>query len=107
MGHFPAFARLAICHPRADYECQEVLERTRRMKQNMTRFVVVMVLLLAATIFLQARKRPESTPPSDKLASFPLSMNGWTGRDIPIDQETLNVLKAGDTLERVYTNEAK
>ena len=77
------------------------------MKQNLTRFIVVMVLLLAATLFLQARKRPESTPPSEKLAAFPVSLNGWNGRDIPIDQETLNVLKAGDTLERVYTNEAK
>ena len=77
------------------------------MKQNLSRFIAVMVLLLAATLFLQARKRPESTPVSEKLAAFPISMNGWNGRDIPIDQETLNVLKAGDTLERVYTNEAR
>jgi EpsI family protein len=77
------------------------------MKQNLSRFIAVMVLLLAATLFLQARKRPESTPPSERLASFPLSLNGWNGRDITIDQETLNVLKAGDTLERIYTNEAQ
>jgi EpsI family protein len=76
------------------------------MKMNIgwARFVAAMVLLLSAVIFLQARKRPELTPPSEKLAAFPSEVNGWTGRDVPIPQETLDVLKAGDTLERIYTN---
>jgi EpsI family protein len=78
----------------------------KKMNIGWGRFAAAMVLLLSVVLFLQARKRPELTPPSEKLAAFPSEFNGWTGRDVPIPQETLDVLKAGDTLERVYTNPA-
>lgn len=77
------------------------------MKLNFgwSRTILALILLLCAAAFLQARKKPESTPVSEKLAAFPNPIGGWQGRDIAIDQETLNVLKAGDTLERMYVND--
>jgi hypothetical protein len=37
------------------------------------------------------------------LSQVPGTIAGWTGSDVPIDQETLDVLGAGDFLSRVYT----
>jgi EpsI family protein len=47
--------------------------------------------------------RPELTPPVLPLASFPSDIPGWWAvRDIPIDAEVQEVLKADDILNREY-----
>jgi len=67
------------------------------------RFACAALLLAATAIFLQARGRNEAPlPPHEPLPSFPRQLGPWTGTDVPIPQETLDVLGAGDFLLRVY-----
>jgi len=62
-------------------------------------------LLIAATaIFLQARTRNEVFPARLPLESFPHQLGSWTGADVPIEKDVLDVLGNGDFLLRVYTN---
>jgi EpsI family protein len=42
-------------------------------------------------------------PPSEPFSQLPSVLAGWTGSDQPIDQETRDVLGAGDFLSRIYT----
>ena len=62
------------------------------------------VLLLAGTaLLLQARGNTDLIPSSEPLSQFPRAIAGWTGSDMPIDRETLDVLGAGEFLSRLYT----
>ena len=61
------------------------------------------VLLLAGTFaLLQGRGNTDLVPARQPLSQFPSAIAGRTGIDVPIDQETLDVLGAGDFLSRVY-----
>jgi EpsI family protein len=63
----------------------------------------VMTLLLAATAgLLYARGDADLIPVSEPLAQVPQSIAGWSGSDLTIDQDTLDVLGAGDFLSRNY-----
>ena len=74
------------------------------MKAGSFRFGIVAVLMLATAIGLQAHSRNENFPPRDPLSSLPSQIDGWTGTDDPIDQETLNILGHGEYLLRDYAN---
>ena len=39
------------------------------------------------------------------MSQVPRTIGGWSGSDVPIDQETLDILGKGDFLSRVYTPE--
>jgi EpsI family protein len=68
------------------------------------RFWTVVLLLIATLLLLHARGDIDKVPASEPLPQLPHEIAGWTGSgDIPIDQETLDVLGAGDFLSRVYT----
>jgi EpsI family protein len=67
------------------------------------RFWVVILLLAATGLLLHARGDSDVIPVSEPLSQVPRVMDGWTGSDVPIDQETLDVLGAGDFLSRIYT----
>lgn len=67
------------------------------------RFWTVVLLLTATLLLLQARGNSDLIPARDPLSQVPLEIAGWNGGDVPIDQETLDVLGAGDFLSRVYT----
>ena len=43
---------------------------------------------------------------SQQLSSFPATIGPWSGRDIPIDEQVQDVLKASDLLNRVYIGSA-
>ncbi len=66
------------------------------------RFAVVAGLIAATAFLLQARGRNEVIAPRQSLASFPGELGGWTGTDVPIPQDALEVLGQGDFLLRVY-----
>jgi EpsI family protein len=66
------------------------------------RFWTVVLLLTGAALLLHLRANVDHNPPSEPLAQFPRSLAGWTGRDLQIDQETRDVLGAGDILSRYY-----
>jgi len=70
-------------------------------------FVVAALLVAAAATFLQVHPHNEVFPPRLPLKSFPQQLGSWTGTDIPIDQETLDVLGHGEFLHRGYQNEAE
>jgi EpsI family protein len=73
----------------------------------MMRFLTAVMLIAGAAIFLHSRSRGEVFPPRPALKDFPVQLHGWAGSDIPIDQETLDVLGHGDFLHRFYRNESQ
>jgi EpsI family protein len=66
------------------------------------RFSAAAVLLIVTALFLQARSSNEIQPPREPLASLPHQLGAWSGTDITIPQEILDILGAGDFLLRVY-----
>ena len=70
--------------------------------------VLTAVLLLQAFAFYAVASRAERVPLVSPLAIFPTTFGGWTmERDVPIEQEVQDVLKADDTLNRVYVNPSR
>ena len=67
------------------------------------RFWTAALLLAGTVLLLHARPDADRNPPTEPLSLFPVNLDGWTGSDQKIDQETRDVLGAGDFLSRVYT----
>ncbi len=66
------------------------------------------LLLLQLFAFYLIASRREKTLETGPLALFPESFSGWTAvRTYPIEQETLDVLRADDTLDRLYVEPAR
>lgn len=74
------------------------------MKGSIVRFLFAAVLIVTTAIFLRARTHGEVFPPRLPLQSFPREIGKWTGNDITIDPDSLQVLGAGDFLLRVYSD---
>ena len=55
-------------------------------------------------MLLQARP-PVILPPHPPLSSLPTHFDNWSSTDIPLDQQTLDVLGAGEFLMRNYDDE--
>jgi EpsI family protein len=68
------------------------------------RFGIAAVLMLATALVLQAHSRSEFFPPREALASLPSQIDGWTGTDSVLDQQTLDILGPGEFLIRDYEN---
>ncbi|HEV2202290.1 MAG TPA: EpsI family protein [Bryobacteraceae bacterium] len=61
-------------------------------------------LLVAQAALLYSAIRPEAVVPGPPLVQMPLMLGAWQfAQDGVIDQETLDVLRADDILNRVYT----
>ena len=70
--------------------------------------VLTAVLLLQATAFYAVASRSERVPLVSPLALFPPTLGGWVmARDVPIEKEIQDVLRADDTLNRVYLNPSR
>jgi EpsI family protein len=67
------------------------------------RFWAVVVLLATTALLLRNRGNSDLIPASEPLSQVPRALAGWTGSDEPIEQETLDLLGAGNFLSRVYT----
>ncbi len=74
------------------------------MNTGSLRFGIAAILMLATALVLQAHSRTEYFPPREPLSSFPLQIDGWTGTDDPLDQQTLDILGPGEFLVRDYAN---
>jgi EpsI family protein len=70
--------------------------------RSYARVFAALVLLVTTALFLPARNRREVFPPRLALASFPMQLGGWTGTDVEIPKDVLDVLGPGDFLLRVY-----
>ena len=69
-------------------------------------FIVATVLLLFQGVMLRSAIRPESVPSAAPLTELPKMLGPWQFvQDGVIDQESLDVLKADDILNRVYASE--
>ena len=69
--------------------------------------MVAIVLLLEALAFYAFASRPETAPTVEPLPLFPSQIGDWViYRDFPLDKEVLDVLRADDTLNRFYVNQA-
>jgi EpsI family protein len=66
------------------------------------RFWTVVALLAGTALLLYTRGNADLIPVSEPLAQVPRTIAGWSGSDVQIDQDTLDVLGAGDFLSRVY-----
>jgi len=66
------------------------------------RFALATVLIAFTALLLQARGRSEVFPARVPLSAFPAQLGNWNSTDIDLDQKTLEVLGAGDFLERIY-----
>jgi EpsI family protein len=74
------------------------------MNTGSLRFGISAVLMLATALVLQAHSRSELFPPRTPLSSLPSQIDGWTGTDSPLDQQTLDILGPGEFLVRDYEN---
>jgi EpsI family protein len=76
------------------------------MMKNPYLRVVTVVLLLQALAFYAFASRRETVPPVEPLLLFPSVIGEWLiYRDLPLEKEVLEVLKADDTLNRFYVNQ--
>lgn len=66
-------------------------------------FWIVVVMLTGTALLLFARGSVDLIPVSEPLSQIPRTIAGLAGTDMPIDQDTLKVLGAGNFLSRVYT----
>jgi EpsI family protein len=69
---------------------------------------LTLVLGLQAIILYTTVSRAESVPLVRPLFEFPTTFGAWSMvRDVPIDKDVQDILKADDTLNRVYVNPAR
>jgi EpsI family protein len=69
---------------------------------------LTLVLLVQTLAFYAIARRPENIPPVIPLSFFPTSFDGWqTVKDIPVEKEVGDFLKADDLLNRFYVNPAR
>jgi EpsI family protein len=68
------------------------------------RFAITVSLLAATAIFLRARGQHETLPTREPLASLPYQLGEWTGIDVAMQQDVLDILGPGDFLQRSYEN---
>lgn len=71
-----------------------------RLKSGSFRFGIVAVLMAASAIGLQAH----SSGDGKHVGALPSQIGDWTGTDITISQEELNILGPGEYLMREYEN---
>jgi EpsI family protein len=67
------------------------------------RFWIIIVLLTSTIFVLQSRGDVDKVPASEPLSLMPRTFGPWNAQDIPLTQDTLDVLGKGDFLNRVYT----
>jgi EpsI family protein len=79
-----------------------------RFLTNKYALVLTLVLLLQAGGFYVIVSRPERVPNAGPLSLLPPMLGGWLmTREVPIDPEVQGVLRADDTLDRVYLNSSQ
>jgi len=75
------------------------------MTMSNLRFGVAVILIASTAIFLQAHSRSEIVASRLPLQSFPTQLGPWSGENVSIDTEILQVLGPGDFLLRDYRND--
>src|SRR5665213_3588330 len=99
MGHVPGIARLPV--PDSPWHANCSSEK-RRSGMKLLRCWLIVLLLAATAGLIQVRNHTDRVPLSEPLSRLPHSIGNWSGRDFPIDPETIAVLGKGDFLSRAY-----
>jgi EpsI family protein len=69
--------------------------------------VLALALVLQAAAFYAVASRKEIIPTPPPLSTFPTSFGEWTmEREFPLEKEVADVLRADDTVNRVYASAA-
>jgi len=71
------------------------------------RFTIVLLLLAGTGLLLEGRSGREIIAPRQPFSAFPEQLGSWSGRDVPIPQDALEVLGPGDFMLRVFQNQTK
>ena len=77
------------------------------MRASTTSFILAALLITGTAILLQARAGSEVFPPRLALKQFPKQLGSWSGRDVPIEPDVLDILRPSDYVERIYSNPEK
>jgi EpsI family protein len=76
-----------------------------RFLNNKYARVLVLILLLQTVAFYAVAFRPETVPPVPPLILFPAQIGPWRMiKDVPVEKEIEDVLRADDTLSRIYAS---
>jgi EpsI family protein len=75
-----------------------------RLLSSWRRFLPPALILAACAFVLQARTSQEMLPPRQKLSSFPMQIENWSGKDRAISAGDLEVLGPGEFLMRDYSS---
>jgi EpsI family protein len=76
---------------------------TNFLQSKSARILTVLLLVQAGTFY--GFSRNENVPKHTALSQFSFEGTDWVMRqDVPLDQDTLDVLKADDILSRIYQN---
>jgi EpsI family protein len=74
-----------------------------KLLNNKYASLVTLVLLMQAVAYYAVAQRAELTPEIAPLSTFPHVVGDWRMvQDAPLEKEVLDVLKADDTMNRVY-----
>jgi EpsI family protein len=66
---------------------------------------LLLVLLLQAAVYYAIASRGDIIPQASPLSEFPPAAGAWqTVREFPMEKDVQEVLRADDTLNRIYTN---
>lgn len=77
------------------------------MRAGAPRFFLAVSLLGLAVLWSQFLAGAEQTVSRRHFAEFPLTIGGWQGRELGLDEGILEVLKVDDYMMRVYASEGK
>lgn len=69
--------------------------------------LVVALMLVACGLFLQLRGRIENVPQGEPLDRLPRALGDWTGKDLAIANDVIEVLGSGHFLSRAYIDNAR
>jgi len=72
------------------------------MSSNSRNYFVVILLMLAAILYLQTRSLGRIVPLRSPLKAFPFEIKTWKGAEVPIEDRVLNILGVEDYLNRAY-----
>jgi EpsI family protein len=68
----------------------------------MARALLAAAIIVAAGIYASGASTPERLPSRETLATTPVSLQGWQGRDVALDDDVLAQLGVDDYINRRY-----
>ena len=78
---------------------------TASVKSSAAAFLLTSLLIAGTAGLLEARAGGEVFPPRLQLKQFPIQIGQWTGQDVPIEKDVLDILRPSDYLLRVYQSQ--